>query len=80
MLYVPYGSEQAYREADGWKEFKHIVGVHGETAPSGINDVRSDIRTDIYDLQGRKIKGQVAKKGVYVVNGKKVVTPGTPGT
>ena len=80
VLYVPYGSEQAYREADGWKEFKHIVGVHGETDPSGINDVRSDIRTDIYDLQGRKIKGQVAKKGVYVVDGKKVVTPGTPGT
>ena len=80
VLYVPYGSEQAYREAEGWKDFKHIVGVYGETDPSGINDVRSDIRTDIYDLQGRKIKGQVAKKGVYVVDGKKVVTPGTPGT
>ena len=37
----------------------------------------------IYDIvvkKGRKIKGQVAKKGVYVVDGKKVVTPGTPGT
>ena len=31
VLYVPFGSEQAYREAEGWKEFKHIVGVHGET-------------------------------------------------
>ncbi len=25
------------------------------------------------DLQGRKIKGQSVKKGVYVVNGRKVV-------
>lgn len=33
VLYVPFGSEQAYREAEGWKEFKHIVGVHGETDP-----------------------------------------------
>jgi len=31
VLYVPFGSEQAYREAEGWKEFRHIVGVHGET-------------------------------------------------
>lgn len=34
VLYVPFGSEQAYREAEGWKEFKHIVGVHGETDPA----------------------------------------------
>jgi len=33
VLYVPFGSEQAYREAEGWKEFKHIVGVHSETDP-----------------------------------------------
>lgn len=33
VLYVPFGSEQAYREAEGWKEFKHIVGFHGETDP-----------------------------------------------
>lgn len=34
VLYVPFGSEQAYREAEGWKEFRHIVGVHGETDPA----------------------------------------------
>lgn len=34
VLYVPFGSEEAYREAEGWKEFKHIVGVHGETDPA----------------------------------------------
>ena len=34
ILYVPFGSEQAYGEAEGWREFKHIVGVHGETDPT----------------------------------------------
>lgn len=75
-LYVPAGTKAKYQSTEGWNMFENIV----EMEPSGINDVRSDIRTDIYDLQGRKIKGQVAKKGVYVVDGKKVVTPGTPGT
>lgn len=75
-LYVPAGTKALYESTEGWNMFENIV----EMEPSGINDVRSDIRTDIYDLQGRKIKGQVAKKGVYVVDGKKVVTPGTPGT
>ena len=34
VLYVPFGYEQAYREAKGWSLFKHIVGVHGETDPA----------------------------------------------
>jgi len=28
---------------------------------------------DWYDLNGRKIEGRPVKKGVYIVNGKKVV-------
>lgn len=41
---------------------------------TGVNDVRSqmaDVRSEIYDLQGRKV-AQPAK-GLYIVNGKKVV-------
>ena len=34
VLYVPFGYEQDYREAEGWKLFKHIVGVHAETDPA----------------------------------------------
>ena len=33
VLYVPYGSEEAYREAEGWSQFKNIVGVHSEKDP-----------------------------------------------
>jgi hypothetical protein len=34
-LYVPAGSKEKYKQADGWKEFKYIVEM-GETAPITI--------------------------------------------
>ena len=49
------------------------VAIDGEE--TGIDGVRYDaVRTDeaIYDLQGRKVNGQL-KKGIYIMNGKKVV-------
>lgn len=33
-LYVPYGYESLYRDAEGWKDFKNIIGVHGFTDPA----------------------------------------------
>ncbi len=41
---------------------------------TGINDVRSkvaDVRGEVYDLQGRKVAQPT--KGLYIVNGKKIV-------
>ena len=35
VLYVPAGSKEKYEQADGWKDFKHIVEM-GETAPITI--------------------------------------------
>ena len=46
-------------------------GFGGET--TGVNDVRgkmADVRGDFFDLQGRKVANP--KKGLYIVNGKKV--------
>lgn len=34
VLYVPFGSEQAYREAYGWCDFKRIVGLHSTNDPA----------------------------------------------
>jgi len=34
VLYVPYGSEEAYSKAYGWQEFKNIVGEHSEKDPA----------------------------------------------
>jgi hypothetical protein len=42
---------------------------------TGIQDVRSqmeDVRSDIFDMQGRKVQSPT-KKGVYIMNGRKVV-------
>ena len=49
------------------------IVIDGET--TGVNDVRSkkeDVRGDIYDLQGRKVK-KPSKKGLYIQKGHKVV-------
>ena len=49
-------------------------GEGGET--TGIDDVRSkkyDVRDEYYDLSGRKLVGKPTHRGLYIVNGKKVV-------
>ena len=49
------------------------IVIDGET--TGVNDVRSkkeDVRGDIYDLQGRKVK-KPSKRGLYIQKGHKVV-------
>ena len=48
--------------------------VFGDDNMTGIADVRSkmeDVRSNIFDLQGRKVAQP--QKGLYIVNGKKVV-------
>ena len=47
----------------------------GDGETTGIVDNKREPITNnrYYDLQGRKVSGNAAKKGVYVVNGKKVI-------
>jgi hypothetical protein len=54
VLYVPYGCAEAYRNAEGWKFFKHIVemedtGIDGATLNDDITNGKC------YDLKGRRI-------------------------
>lgn len=54
VLYVPYGSGEAYRNAEGWNLFKHIVemedtGINGATLYDDITNGKC------YDLKGRRI-------------------------
>ena len=47
--------------------------IFDDMQTTGVNDVRSktaDVRGDFFDLQGRKVANP--KKGLYIVNGKKV--------
>ncbi len=76
ILYVPAESIDAYKQAEGWKDFKKIYAI-GATAINGI--VISEGKPfDVYNLQGRKVKANTTTfsglpAGVYIVNGKKVM-------
>ena len=76
ILYVPAESIDAYKQAEGWKDFKKIYAISA-TAINGI--VISEGKPfDVYNLQGRKVKAHTTTfsglpAGVYIVNGKKVM-------
>jgi hypothetical protein len=75
VVHVPYGCKAAYEQAEGWREFAHIVEMD---APTGLAGVAADSVYDVYDLSGRKVRSQATTlqglpKGVYFVNGRKVV-------
>ena len=75
ILFVPEGSLNAYKAAEGWNEFKNIM----EYNFSAIHAIAIDGQTcDIYDLNGRKVRGNATtleglSKGMYIVNGKKLI-------
>ena len=55
-----------------WADIPFTIKVGTET---GINEIEAaeDWNGPVYDLNGRKINGKPAQKGVYIKNGKKVV-------
>ena len=72
-VYVPQGSLERYWAANVWKNFWTIK----EFDPTGIEQLTiNNGQLTIYDLSGRKIEVddlRELEKGVYVVNGRKVV-------
>ena len=76
-LIVPQNSVDAYKKADGWKEFFLIEG----TTTGIINNIYNKIENvDVYTIDGikRLSKANVNEinalpKGVYIINGKKIV-------
>ena len=69
---VPAG--KAYLLASDISSAPEFLGfIFDDMQTTGVNDVRSktaDVRGDVFDLQGRKVANP--KKGLYIVNGKKV--------
>ena len=76
-LFVPQNSVDAYKKADGWKELFLIEG----TTTGIINNIYNKTENvDVYTIDGVKClsKANVNEinalpKGVYIVNGKKIV-------
>ena len=68
-LYVPTGRKFAYEKANTWKNF-YIV----EMDFTDIDNIETDgtVGSDaIYNLNGQRVENPT--KGIYIVNGKKVV-------
>jgi hypothetical protein len=74
-LYVPKGSKTAYQAADYWKEFKEIVeiDVTGIKAVENEQIAGSDETGNWYTLDGRRLSGKPTKRGIYIVNGRKII-------
>lgn len=67
-LYVPYGSGEAYRNADGWKGFKDVV----ELEKSGIEDVESGNDVTVKVVDGRLVVAGCDHVSVYNMLGAQV--------
>lgn len=66
-LEVPEDALEAYKTAEGWKEFFRESGI------SSITEESCGAR-EIHDLTGRKIDSTTPlEPGIYIVNGRKVV-------
>ena len=74
---VAAGSVAANRcwiELVGNSGARQLTIVRGETTGvAGVKDVNAVSDENWYDLQGRKVQGKPARKGVYILNGKKKV-------
>ena len=76
-LIVPQNSIDAYKKADGWKEFFLIEG----TTTGIINNIYNKTENvDVYTIDGikRLSKANVNEinalpKGIYIINGKKII-------
>ena len=71
VLYVPDGTKEAYESAPVWRTFKHIIEMRFQ----GIDSVAAQAAAQgqVYTLNGQKVSGQTLTKGIYIINGRKVV-------
>ena len=72
-IYVPESALETYRNAKYWKD--HADQILPKEQTTGINLIgykQSEKKSAIYDLQGNKVT-EMQSKGIYIVNGKKVM-------
>ena len=70
-LHVPANALGAYKAADIWNSFASIVVITNEETSIEQSIINNGQSAVIYDLMGRRV--EKAEKGLYIVNGKKMV-------
>lgn len=72
-LHYPQGSRDAYMAAVCWKEFFDDYAT--EFDATGINAITIDGAQNgkVYNLNGQQVDRQTIQKGLYILNGKKVM-------
>ena len=72
-LYVPAGTKSLYEATPAWNQFNKIEEMgESEGVQSPVDHLPSTIG-NYFMLDGRKIEGIPAKKGLYILNGRKVL-------
>ncbi len=69
-LHVPKGAKEKYQQTAGWKEFGTILDDN-TTGIETVSNSQQPTADGYYDLHGRRVEKPA--KGIYIVNGKKVV-------
>ena len=79
-LYVPAGSVNAYKAAEGWKKFGTILPIDESSAITEIRQDNADGHITVYNLQGVLVLEtddaadlKTLQNGAYIVNGKKMI-------
>ena len=78
-IYVPYESLDAYKSADGWKDYANDILPISDIPGSGMTgivsmeDVRSQMEDVYYTIDGRKVDSKPTQRGIYIKNGKIIV-------
>ena len=71
-VYVPAGSVETYKSAYYWSEFTNFIGV-GTTGIDNSQFTIDNGKFTIHDLQGRKVTDTEDLKGIYLIDGRKVI-------
>lgn len=78
-VYVPVGTADKYRNAEGWRDFHYFVEIEQSEFPvtaigtPAITETRADKADNvIYDLQGRRVENP-QKGHIYISKGQKFV-------
>ncbi len=71
---VAIGLRNAHTTTDGWTVWNSFTLLSNATFPTAIEGIGADkSAAATYDLSGRRVNARRLHKGLYIVNGKKVV-------